>query len=299
MNIGSHAIDIQNRDKLFFPEKKVTKGGLIEYYDRVADRLLPYLNGRPLTLSRFPDGMEGEGFYQKELPDYFPDWIETAEVKKKEGGTITQVLGNDKATLIYLVNQGTLSFHPWLSRASDLDKPDKLVFDLDPPEGQFNLVIKAAKVLRSLLEEELDLAAFVMTTGSEGMHVVCPLKPEKGFDEVRAFAQKVAEFLTHKYPDSFTTATRKEQRNGRLFLDYLRNAYGQTAISPYSARAVEEAGVATPLSWDELNKEGLNARSYHLKNIFKRVSHKEDPWTQFRNKAKNLEGSSGKLAKLS
>src|SRR5699024_2888732 len=100
-----HAIDIQNRDKLFFPEKKVTKGGLIEYYDRVADRLLPYLNGRPLTLSRFPDGMEGEGFYQKELPDYFPDWIETAEVKKKEGGTITQVMGNDKATLIYLVNQ--------------------------------------------------------------------------------------------------------------------------------------------------------------------------------------------------
>jgi len=298
MKIGSHAIDIQNRDKVFFPAKKITKGDLLDYYDKVADHLLPYLQDRPLTLSRFPDGIEGEGFYQKEIPDYFPDWIEVAKAKKKEGGTIRQIICNNKATLIYLVNQGALSFHPWLSRVPDLNVPDKLVFDIDPAEGNFDLVIKAARALRSLLEEELDLHAFVMTTGSEGMHVVCPIRPEKGFDEVRAFAQKVSELLVGEDPDSFTTEIRKEQRGGRLFLDYLRNAYGQTSIPPYCARAVEGAGVATPLSWNELSKGELRSQSYHIKNILKRLSQKEDPWPQFRNKAKKLENSIARLDNL-
>src|SRR5699024_3284888 len=146
-------------------------------YDKIADNLLPYIKSRPLTLRRFPDGIDSDGFYQKEAPDYFPDWIETAKAEKEEGGSIKQVICNNKATLIYLVNQGTISFHPWLSTDSAPRKPNKLLFDLDPPAGNFDLVIAGAKALHKLLEEELNLNAFVMTTGSEGMHIVCPIRP--------------------------------------------------------------------------------------------------------------------------
>lgn len=298
MKIESHEIDIKNRDKVFYPDDDITKGDVIDYYDKVADYLLPYLIDRPLSLQRFPDGIKEDGFYQKKVSDYFPEWIETEEVEKKEDGTINQVICNSKATLIYLVNQGTLSFHPWLSRISDLNKPDKLVFDLDPPKDNFEIVIKGAKALRTLLEDELDLNPFLMTTGSEGMHVVCPIKATHDFEEVRSFTQKAAEYLANENADSFTIEVRKNKRNDRLFLDYLRNAYAQTSILPYSLRALKGAPIATPLSWDEINKKDLTSQSYHLKNIFRRLSQKDNPWNQYRNKATKLEKSIKKLKAL-
>lgn len=298
MQYGAYSVDIKNRDKIYFPGKKLTKGDIIDYYDKIADYLLPFLKDRPLTLSRFPDGIDEDGFYQKKVSDYFPEWIEVVEVSKKEGGSISQVICNNKATLIYLVNQGTISFHPWLSTTTDLNKPNKLVFDLDPPQGDFDLVLKAAKFLRSLLEDQLGLNAFVMTTGSEGLHVLCPLRVKKGFDEVRSFASDVAEYMTHEQPDAFTVATRKEKRDGRLFIDYLRNGYGQTSIPPYSLRALEGAPVATPLDWGELDKERLTSQSYHIKNIFRRLSQKNDSWDHFQQKAKGLDKSMDKLKTL-
>lgn len=298
MKAGSHDIEIKNKDKIFFPDDGVTKGDLIDYYNRIADSILPYLENRPLSLHRFPDGIEEDGFYQKEKPDYFPEWISVTEVKKKEGGSNTQVVCNKRATLIYLVNQGTVSFHPWLSTISDLYKPDKIVFDLDPPEDNFEIVLEGAKALHSLLDEELGLHAFVMTTGSKGLHVTCPIQPENGFNEVREFAKEVANFLVDEAPDSYTVETRKDQRKDRLFIDYLRNAYAQTSIPPYSVRAREGAPVATPLDWDELSKSGLDSRSYHIKNIFQRLSKKDDPWAEFSNKAAKLGKGVEKLNKL-
>lgn len=298
MKFGSRTVDISNEDKVFFPGQGITKGDLIEYYDKIADNLLAYLKDRPITLRRFPDGIDSDGFYQKETSDYFPDWIETTKVEKEEGGSITQVLCNNKATLLYLVNQGTISFHPWLSTDSDPRKPNKLVFDLDPPAGNFDLVIAGAKALHELLEEELNLNAFAMTTGSEGMHVVCPIRPANDFDTVRSFAEKVSGYLAKQHPDDFTTNVRKEKRNGRLFLDYLRNAYAQTAVTPYSVRALEGAPLATPLTWDELNKQDLQSQSYHINNIFNRLSQKNNSWEQFRNKAKSIEGPSRKMSNL-
>lgn len=298
MHIGNYTIDISNRDKVFYPDEGITKGDVIDYYDKVSDHLLPYLKDRPLSLQRFPDGINGDGFYQKEVSDYFPEWIKTEKVEKKEDGTVKQVICNSKATLIYLVNQGTLSFHPWLSKISDLNKPDKLVFDLDPPKDNFEIVIEGAKALRTLLEEELDLNTFLMTTGSEGMHVVCPIKATVDFEEVRAFTRGVAEFLAGEHSDAFTTEVRKNKRNDRLFLDYLRNAYAQTSILPYSLRAIKGAPIATPLSWDEINKKDLGSQSYHIKNIFRRLSQKDDPWPQFRNKAKKLDGPMKKLNQM-
>lgn len=295
MKVETQEVEIKNQNKPFFPRQDVTKGDLIDYYGKIADYMLPYLKNRPLTLSRFPDGIDEEGFYQKEVPDYFPEWIKTTEVEKREGGSIRQVVCNDKPTLVYLVNQGTTSFHPWLSTTSGLNKPDRLVFDLDPPQGNFDLVIKGAKTLRRCLEEELGLSAFVLATGSEGMHVITPIKPDKTFKEVRQFAKKIADFVTRDQPDSFTTEVRKNKRNDRLYIDYMRNAYGQTSIAPYSIRALEGAPVATPLEWDELNKNDLSSDSYHIKNIFRRLSQREDPWNQFHNQAKDIDESRRRL----
>lgn len=288
MKIGTKSIEIKNRDKVFFPSRNLTKGDVIDYYDNIADHLLPYLKNRPLTLSRFPDGIKNEGFYQKKTPDYFPDWITVMEVKKKEGGTIPQIICNDKATLIFLVNQGTVSFHPWLSEVSDLEKPNKIVFDLDPPKENFDLVLKSARALRSLLEEELNLTSFVMTTGSKGLHVAVPIKTNFNFDIVRTYAEVISAYLAREYSDSFTTEVRKKERKGRLFIDYLRNTYAQTSIPPYSLRALEGAPVATPLSWDELDKQGLESQSYHIGNIFQRLSQIEDPWKQFNKSRSDL-----------
>lgn len=298
MKIGSHEVEIKNRDKVFFPEDNITKGDLIDYYEKIADSFLPYLKNRPLSLNRFPDGITEEGFYQKQASDYFPNWIDTVEIEKKEGGSNTQVVCNRKATLIYLVNQGTVSFHPWLCTTADLHKPDKLVFDLDPLQGNFEIVVKGAKALRSLLDEELGLNSFLMTTGSKGLHVVCPIKPEKKFEDVRGFAKKAANFLADNDSDTFTVETRKDQRKGRLFIDYLRNAYAQTSIPPYSVRAREGAPVATPLGWDELHKDGLHSQSYTIKNIFKRLSQKDDPWSSFQKKATKIDNAVKKLNAL-
>lgn len=298
MKIENHDIEIKNRDKIFFPADEITKGDLIDYYERISDSILPYLKDRPLSLNRYPNGIREEGFYQKSVPDYFPGWIDTEKVKKKEGGSNKQVVCNKKATLVYLANQGTISFHPWLSTSSDINKPDKLVFDLDPPDSNFEIVIEGAKALHVLLGKKLGLNAFVMTTGSKGLHVVCPLKPEKDFDEIRDFAKKTANHLSNSHPDAYTTETRKDQREGRLFIDYLRNAYAQTSIPPFSVRAREGAPVATPLAWDELNNTDLTSQAYTIKNIFRRLSQKKDPWSQFQNKATNLDDSIDQLNKI-
>lgn len=296
--IGSHTIELKNEKKVFFPENNITKGELIEYYHRISDTLLPFLKSRPISIERYPDGIKKEGFYQKDIPDHFPDWIDSVSIRKKESGTIRQVVCNNVETLIYLVNQGTISLHPWLSTSEDLHKPDKLVFDLDPPEGNFEIVVKGAKALRSLLEDELDLHAFVMTTGSKGLHIYIPIHSEKNFDHARNFAKNAAEFLANQHADIFTTETRKNKRNNRLFIDYLRNAYAQTSISPYSVRTMEGAPVATPLDWEELNRNDLHAQRYTIKNIFKRLSRKADPWKDLKNHASLLVQASDRLKKL-
>lgn len=298
MKIGNYDIELKNGDKIFFPESEITKGDLIDYYEKASDFILPYLTDRPLSLNRYPDGIQKEGFYQKKVSDYFPDWIDTAKVKKKEGGTNHQVVCNKKGTLVYLTNQGTISFHPWLSTTADLNKPDKLVFDLDPPDSDFQIVIKGAKALHSLLEEELGLNTFVMTTGSKGLHVVCPVKPEKDFDEVHTFAKNVAEHIAEKNSDSFTTKNRKDQREGRLFIDYMRNAYAQTSIPPFSVRAREGAPIATPLDWDELNNSDLTSQTYTIKIIFRRLSQKDDPWNHYHRKQTKLNNSIKKLNEI-
>ena len=277
MKVGSYNIELSNQDKVLFPEQSITKGDLIGYYKRIGETMIPFMSGRPVTMHRFPDGISKEGFYQQEMPDYFPDWIERVTVKKKEGGTIPRVICSKTADLIYLANQACITPHIWLSQKGCLNYPTRMLFDLDPSDDDFKPVCQGALLLGELLLSR-KLNPFVMTTGSKGLHVVVPLNGRQDFDTVRESAKKMAELAASKKPDQFTTEQRKNKRQGRLYLDVSRNAYGQTAVAPYAVRPIEGAPVATPLDWDELRKGNLTAQKYNIKNIFRRLAQKRNPW---------------------
>lgn len=284
------------RDKVLFPKSGITKGDLIQYYESIADYIIPYLEDRPLTMHRFPNGIATEGFFQKNASDYFPDWIKKAKVKKKEGW-VNYVICNNKETLVYLANQGTITLHVTLSKLDMLDYPDKLIFDLDPSAHNFKSVRKGAQILRSFLAGQLGLSVYPMLTGSKGLHLVVPLMRVENFDEVRGFAKKVVTYIAERYPKDFTVAIRKDKRKGRLFLDYLRNSYAQTAVCPFSVRALEQAPVAMPIAWEELDKLN-NSQAFNIYTAGHRLTHNEDPWEDFAKNAKILSNAKKRMERL-
>ncbi|ATJ81333.1 non-homologous end-joining DNA ligase [Halomonas beimenensis] len=280
MQIDGRHIETSNRDKPFFPEAGLTKGDLVDYYADLGDTMLVHLDGHPVSLQRFPDGLDGEGFYQKDASAHFPDWLTRVRFPKREGGHFMAPVIDSRAALVYLADQAMITPHPYLARADDLERPDRLIFDLDPPEGGRDVasVRRAALDLRGLLDE-LSLSAWVQTTGSRGFHVVVPLDAGADFDASRAFARDTARVLVRRHPDRYTLAQRKRQRRGRIFLDVMRNAYGATAVAPYAVRALAGAPVATQLSWPELER-GATPRGWTLGNLRRRLAQKADPWAE-------------------
>ena len=287
MKVGDKEVEVSNTDKLLFKESQISKGDLIDYYEKISNIMLPHIENRPLIMHRFPNGIDEEGFYQQEASDYFPDWIDTLSVEKKEGGTVKHVLCNNKETLFYLANQACITPHIWLSKQKNVKKPDKIVFDLDPPDGKAALIVKGAKLLKRVLDEK-GLTAFIMTTGSRGIHVVVPINAELVFDKVRAFARDIAETTAQKNKDILTTEQRKNKRNGSVFIDYLRNSFGQSSVAPYAVRSIKTAPIATPLDWDELSEKDFDSRKYTMNNIFQRLCNKKDPWENFDSKATSI-----------
>lgn len=301
LKIGRHSIKVGNLDKVLFPKDKITKGDILDYYERVAKYMIPHMKNHPITMQRFPDGIDHEGFYQKNISDYFPTWIDYIPIKKQEDGVVRYAICNDAATLVYLANQLCLTPHLWLSRVSDVNTPDRMIFDFDPSSKRslsspknFAGIKKAALLMKDLLEE-LGLTSYVMTTGSRGVHVVVPLKRNYDFDEVRAFAREVGQLLVDENPQLLTLEVRKAKRRGRIFVDFLRNAFGQTAVAPYAVRAKPGAPVATPITWQELRGPGMHAQRFTIKNIFKRLSSKKDPWHDMDKRAQSLAGARKKL----
>lgn len=278
--VDGHKIKLTNLDKVLFPDDGITKGQVIDYYEQVAPNMLAQIKDRPLSLERFPDGIKVKGFYHKEAPDYFPDYIDLIEVETSDTETQMQSMANNAATLVYLAQMATVTSHHWMSRAADLHKPDKIVFDLDPSdEDSWDVVKDGARDLRAMLKE-MGLSSYPMLTGSRGLHVAVPLKPDHDFEAITLFSKAVCATLERR-DKKFTTQIRKDKRKGRVFLDYLRNRYAQTAVSPYSLRAKAGAPVATPIDWDELTDSKLRSNHYTIENIFKRLGHKEDPWNDF------------------
>ncbi len=296
LTIDGHDIELSKPDKVLFPNTGLTKGDLVDYYRKIAEVALRHYRDRPLTMHRFPDGIEEEGFFQKDAPDYFPEWIERTRLPKGNG-SVDHVVANNAATLVYLANQGCITPHLGLSRVDDVNYPDRLIFDLDPSDGAFGKVQVAAKRLKNLCGE-LELATFVQTTGSRGLHVVVPLDPTADFDTVRDVARRLAECLADRYPDDLTVEQRKEKRKGRVYLDYLRNAYGQTVVAPYAVRARDGGPIATPLDWSEVSAAVKRPDAYTIDNVFRRMAQKEDPWADIDRHRQSLAGIDGRLTAM-
>ncbi|TGY87566.1 ATP-dependent DNA ligase [Marinicauda algicola] len=299
MKIGNHRLDISSRDKIFFPDRDLTKGDLVDYYETMAEVMIPHMEHYGVNMHRFPDGVGGKDFYHKDTPDYFPDWIERIEFPRREkGGSFRAPVVDSKAALVYLADQAVIAHHLYLARADDLEKPDKMVYDLDPPEDteDFAATRRAALELEEVMEE-LDMTPFVQTTGSKGFHIVVPLDRSAGFDEIRQFARDVALLLVRRKPDAYTLEQRKDKRGGRIFLDYLRNAYGATSIAPYSARGRPGATVATPLDWGEV-EDGAHPRDWDITNIPGRLAQKDDPWKGLHRHAVRAMSRRGRLDEL-
>ena len=296
IEVDGHEIELSNTAKVLFPQAGLTKGELIGYYRRVAPTMLPHLAGRPLSFERYPDGIETNGFMQKNASDYFPSWIRRARLAK-ENGEVEHVVADNAATLVYLANQACVTLHVGLARVHRIHHPDRLVFDFDPSEEDFAKVKRAARAARRLLEEA-GLVPFVQTTGSRGLHVWVPLEPEATFDQVRGFAADLADRLVAQAPEELTTEQRKAKRGTRVFVDVARNAYGQTAVAPYSVRARAAAPVATPLDWAELDDPGLGPRRYTITNLFRRLGQKPDPWAEIGRHARPLAAARERLTAL-
>ena len=273
----SSAFDLARPNKVLFPNEGITKRDIATYYKRIAARLLPHVSGRPVTLHRYPDGLGGASFYQKNVAGIVPGWANTVEIEKR-GGTLQQLIIDRVEALELLVDLGCITAHVWLSRIDHLRRPDRLIFDLDPSvEHTFALVKRGARALSDALEA-FGLVPFVMTTGSRGLHVTVPIRPQVPFDAVRLFARAVAECVVARAPRAFTLEQRRAKRGDRVYIDIQRNAYAQTSVAPYAVRARPGAPVAMPLAWNELSRSDLTPRRYTIRNVFRRMARIEDPW---------------------
>ena len=272
-------VDIPHPDKVLFPDCDMTKRELAEYYEKTADFILPYIGDRPLTLRCYPDGIHEEGFFNKNTPGHFPDFIRRIEVPARGEGRETVVMSSaDKvADLVYFAGQNTVEIHAALSTADHLEEPDQIIIDFDPSDRDFEKVRDAALAFGNLLDS-LETHAFWKTTGSRGLHAHLPLRPNTGFESAKDRAGKLARRLVEAKPELTTLEVRKEKRGDKVFIDVLRNAYGQTAVVPYSVRARPGAPVAAPVRFDEIEQRSCRPDAYTVENIFRRLGQIEDPW---------------------
>ena len=288
VKVGRHTIEITKPDKVLFPDSGFTKADLVEYYRAIAPVMLPHVKQRLMTLERFPDGIEGEKFYSKNIPRYFPDWVDRETVDKK-GGTVTHVVCNNEATLVYLAQQAAITPHVSLQRVDKLGYPDQLMLDLDPSVDDFDEVRRIAKDVRSIFEE-LGLYPVVKTSGSRGLHVVVPLDRSADTESVRAFARDVATLAAARDPEHVTIEGSKADRKDRLYMDWLRNSFGQHAVAPYGVRARPGAPVAMPLDWSEVDSKKLHPQAWSIKTAVARAERDPDPWQGWRRRARSLGG---------
>lgn len=267
--------DEKKEDKIFWPKEKYTKGDLIDYYEKIADIILPYLKDKPESLLRFPNGIKGESFFQKNI-DFAPDWIKTIKIKSEsEKKIVNYLLCQNKATLIYLINLGCIDLHPWNSKIGNLDNPDYMILDLDPEtEKDFPLIIKTALVAHEIMEKA-GIPNFIKTSGLIGMHIYSPLGGKYTYEQARELAQIVTIKINEKLPKITSVERLPKNRKGKIYLDCFQNARGQTLAAPYCVRPIEGARVSTPLGWNEVN-EKLMPQQFTIKNILSRIKKKGD-----------------------
>ena len=295
---GSRAervVKISNRDKAFWPEDGYTKGDLIDYYQAIAPWLMPYLERRPVVLTRYPDGIHGKSFFQKDAPDYAPSWVRTermwSEYARRD---IDYFVVDSVEALVYLANMAAIPLHIWASRLPEITHPDWCSLDLDPKEAPFAHVIEVAQAARDLCQR-IKLPAFIKTTGSSGLHVMMPLAKQFSHDQARSLAEVIAQALVKKVPKIATTARAVNKREGKVYLDYMQNGHGKLLVAPFSVRPIPEAPVSMPLKWSEVNGK-LRIRDFTIKNAVDRMkSLKKDPLLEILNTRPDLTGALASL----
>jgi bifunctional non-homologous end joining protein LigD len=287
--VGRRQVPFSHPDKLLFTDPEITKRVLAEHYENVAEAMLPHVRDRPLALQAFPNGIDDKGFFMKSVPRYFPDWIATVTVPKK-GGTLTQVVANDAATLVYLAGQNVVTPHIWLSRADEPRRPDRLIIDFDPSSGVSFADVRAAARDAGERLRDAGLATFAMVTGSRGIHVVSPLRRGPSFGDVHKFARGVAEKMVADNPDRLTLEWHRVERGARIFVDVNRINYAQHAVSPYGVRPRPGGPVAMPIAWDELSDAKLAPDKWTVATAADRLRGEGDQWKGIARRARALPG---------
>ncbi|SFG50335.1 bifunctional non-homologous end joining protein LigD [Desulfotomaculum arcticum] len=288
VEIDGHVLKLSNLDKVFWPDEQITKARLIKYYFDMAPFILPIIRNRPLVLKRYPHGIEGDFFYQKECPSYAPEWVETFPIKHSHK-VINYLVCNNTATLIWMANQGCLEIHGWLSRVENIDSPDLAVIDLDPAEGaSFRDVLKVARIIREALDA-FGIKGFPKTSGSAGLHIFIPLSSGYTFEDITKAVKCLAEIIVNTYPNGVTIERAKSKRTGKVYLDYLQNGRGKTMAFPYSLRPLPGAPVSMPVSWEEVEQMKIAAGGFSLLNARSRVVISEELTKIFFQEKQNID----------
>jgi len=284
---GRRDVEITSPGKALFPKPKITKLELARHYEAVAEAMLPHIRDRPLALQGFPRGIDGPGYYMKSVPDHFPGWIRREKVAKR-GGSLTQVIADDAATLVYLAAQNVITPHIWLSRVDEPKAPDRLIIDLDPNPGIGFAAVRAAARDAGERLRDAGLMPFAMVTGSRGVHVVCPLRRGPGFGDVHKYARSIAEEMVAGDPKRLTLEWKRNDRGARIFVDVNRINYAQHAVAPYGVRARPRGPVAMPIEWDELSDPKLKPDHWTIRNAAERLASQGDAWSGIGRRARKL-----------
>jgi bifunctional non-homologous end joining protein LigD len=288
IKLNGKTLEITNLQKIYWPKEKYTKGDLIEYYYTISKYILPYIKNRPHSLNRYPNGINGPSFYQKDVKDKVAKWIKTAEVYSESNDeNINYYVVTDAASLIYMVNLGCIEINPWFSTIKNLNNPDYLAIDLDPLEISFKNVIETAIAVKEVLDKA-KCSAFCKTSGATGLHIYIPLKAKYDFEISREFAHVIAEMTNNLVPDITSIERMPAKRKKKVYIDYLQNRIGQTLAAPYSVRPKSKAPVSTPLEWREL-KVIQSPEEFTIKTIHNRLKKKGDIFRDILGKGVNIE----------
>lgn len=284
---NSGKVEISNRDKIFWPKEKITKGDVVDYYDAMADYILPYLKDRPQSLRRTPNGIKDQGFFQKNVEGMVPGWVKTRKIHSESNDeNITYMLCQDKDTLLYMANLGCIEINPWSSRVGSINHPDYIIFDLDPQDVPTKKIVHVLMKVKDVLDT-MKVPAYVKTSGGKGIHVFIPVQPKYTYEQTRTFSHIVSQMVQRELPDVVSLERMPAKRKNKVYLDFLQNGKGKTMASIYSLRPREGATVSTPLSWDEID-ETLDLKDYNIRTVPERLEKLGDLWKDFFDEAIDL-----------
>jgi len=297
VKVGDAVVSLTHLDKVYWPDEGYTKGDLIKYYFEVASYILPYLKDRPLIMKRYPNGITGSFFHQHDVNEA-PDYVRTETLEVEEGHEVDYIIGDDKATLLYMANLGAIERHPWHSRVSNLDHPDWFVFDLDPQGVEWEEICDVALSCKEILDS-LGLDSYAKTSGSRGIHIYVPIKPIYAYEEVADFALSVAQLVEQANPNVATLErSLKKRKKARIYVDHMQNARGKSVVAPYSVRPKPGATVSAPLEWSEVKRQKMTIADFTIKNMLERLKRKGDLFKEVLTNRQKLDRAMDNLKSL-